>query len=85
VTCTELEQPHENIHTNGAHKNNNNTTPHNLAPSDLHLFVPLKEYLGQKFQTGELKHGILNGLCGQDKTFYAAGTSNLMGQWKKMY
>jgi hypothetical protein len=48
------------------------------------LFKPLKEYVGgQKFQTDELKHGVPNGVCSQDKTVYAAGINNLLGQWKK--
>jgi hypothetical protein len=81
VTYTGLGQLHGNIHTNGTYKNNNNTTPHNLAPSDLNLFESLKACLGgQKFQTCELKHSIVNSLCSQDKTIYAAGTGNLLGQ-----
>jgi hypothetical protein len=40
---------------------------------------------GQKFQTNdEDKGGVLNWLCSWDETFYAAGVSNLPGQWKKM-
>jgi hypothetical protein len=40
---------------------------------------------GQKFQTDdELDHGVLNWLCKQDKTFYAAGISNFPEQWKKI-
>jgi hypothetical protein len=36
---------------------------------------------GQKFQTDdELEISALNGLCSQDKLFYAAGISNLSGQ-----
>jgi hypothetical protein len=52
-----------------------------LASSDFHLFGPLKVHLGeQKFQTDDkLKCGVLNRLCSQDKTFYAAGIINLPG------
>jgi hypothetical protein len=39
---------------------------------------------GQKFQNdGELKCSVLNQLHSQDKPFYAAGISNLLGLWKK--
>jgi hypothetical protein len=57
----------------------------NLVPSDFHLFGPMKVHLGgTNFQNDdELKHGVLNWLCSQDKTFYAAGISNLPGRWKK--
>jgi hypothetical protein len=56
-----------------------------LAHSDFHLYGPMKVHLrGQKFQTDdEFKPGVLNLLFSQDKTFYAAGISNLLGQWKK--
>jgi hypothetical protein len=40
-------------------------------------------HLGQEFQTDEQKHGVLKWLCYQDITFYAAGTRNLPGRWKK--
>jgi hypothetical protein len=53
-----------------------------LTPSDFHLFGLVKLHLGgQKFQTDdELKCSVLNWLCSQDKTLYAAGISNLPGQ-----
>jgi hypothetical protein len=49
-----------------------------LAPSDFHLFEPMKVHLGgQTFQADVgLKHSVLNWLCSQDKTFYAASISN---------
>jgi hypothetical protein len=59
-----------------------NHHPHNpdLASSDFHLFGPMKVYLGgQKFQTDD---ELLNWLCGQDKTLYGVGISNLLGWWK---
>jgi hypothetical protein len=41
-----------------------------LAPGDFHFFGPMKDHLGQKFQTeDELRRGVLNWLCSQDKTF----------------
>jgi hypothetical protein len=53
---------------------------HDLAPSDFHLFGPKKVHLGQKFQTDEeLRCVVLNWLHSQDKTFSAAGISNLPG------
>jgi hypothetical protein len=49
------------------------------------LFGPVKVYLGgQKFKTDDdLKCDIVNWLCSQDKTVYAAGISSLPGRWKK--
>jgi hypothetical protein len=55
---------------------------HDLAPSNIHLFGPKKVHLGQKFQTDELKCGVLNWLHSQDKTFSATGISDLPG-WEK--
>jgi hypothetical protein len=54
---------------------------HDLAPSDFHLFGPMKVHLGgHKFETDDkLRCGALNWLLSQDKTFYAAGISNLPG------
>jgi hypothetical protein len=53
-----------------------------LAPSDCHLFGPMKVHLGgQKFRTGhELELGVLNWLRSQDKTLYAAGISKFPGR-----
>jgi hypothetical protein len=50
-----------------------------LAPSDNHLFVPMKKHLGgQKFKTDyELKCGVLNWLRSQPIFFYAAAISAL--------
>jgi hypothetical protein len=49
------------------------------------LFGPLKVRLGgQIFQTDdELKCGVLNWLCSEDKAFNAAGISNFPGWWKE--
>jgi hypothetical protein len=64
-----------------------NYPPHSpdLAPSDFHLFGPMKVHpVGQKCQTDdELKHGVLNWLRSWYETFYAAGISNLPGQWEE--
>jgi histone-lysine N-methyltransferase SETMAR len=56
-----------------------------LAPSDFHLFRPMKVDLGgQKFRTDdELKHGVLNWLHSHAKTFHATGVTNFPRQWKK--
>jgi hypothetical protein len=56
-----------------------------LAPGDFYLFGPMEGNLrGQKFQRNdELRCSALNWLHFWDKTFYAAGISNLPGQWKK--
>jgi hypothetical protein len=60
--------------------------PHSpdLAPSDFHLFGPMKVHLGGYiFQNDdESTSSILNWLCIQNKSFCAAGTRNLPG-WGK--
>jgi hypothetical protein len=60
-----------------------NHTPYNpdLPPSDFHLFGSMKVHPGrQKFRTDdELKCSVMNWLCSQDTTCYAAGISNLPG------
>jgi hypothetical protein len=45
------------------------------------MYEPMKEHLrGQKCQTDkESKRGVLNCISSRDKTFYAAGLSNLPG------
>jgi hypothetical protein len=55
-----------------------------LAPRDLQFFGPMKVHLGeQKFQTDELKLGILNWPWSQDETLSATDNRNLLGWWKK--
>jgi hypothetical protein len=55
------------------------------APSDFHLFGPMNVHLGgQTFKTDDLKHDVLNWLWSQHKAFYAAGISNVLGQWKNV-
>jgi len=56
-----------------------------LAPSDFHLFDPLKEKLrGKKFNgNNNVKENVLNWLRHQDKNFFAAGKSKLIKRWDK--
>jgi hypothetical protein len=52
-----------------------------LASSDFHLFGLMKVHLKrQKFQNDELKSSLQSWLHSQDKTFCAAGISNLLGK-----
>jgi hypothetical protein len=52
-------------------------------PSGFRLFASIRMHLGQKFQTDDkIKRAVLNWLSSQDRTFYAAGISNLSG-WVK--
>jgi hypothetical protein len=53
-----------------------------LAPNNFHVFEPIKvDPEGQKFQTyDELKCGVLNRLCSQDRFFHSTGSSNLPEQ-----
>jgi hypothetical protein len=58
-----------------------NHFPYSLdsAPSDYHLFGPMKDHLGgQKFKTDdELKHSVLNWLCSEPTSLHAASISTL--------
>ena len=56
-----------------------------LAPSDFHLFGPLKESLvGIKFENNEdVQQYVLKFLRAADKDFYAAGFSRLVERWKR--
>lgn len=56
-----------------------------LAPSDFHLFGPLKEHLGgQKFDTDdEVCQVVLQWLKDQPKEFYAAGMQKIVARWEK--
>ena len=55
-----------------------------LAPSDFHLFGPLKESLGGiKFENNEaVQRHVLQFLRAADKDFYAAGFSRLVERWQ---
>jgi len=56
-----------------------------LAPSDFHLFGPLKEFLGGiKFENDEdVQQHVIQFLSAADKEFYAAGFSQLVERWKR--
>jgi [histone H3]-lysine36 N-dimethyltransferase SETMAR len=56
-----------------------------LAPSDFHLFGPLKKHLaGSHFSTDEqVMKEVRHWLNEQDKTFYEKGIQNLVGRWDK--
>lgn len=56
-----------------------------LAPSDFHLFGPLKEALrGKKFGNNEdVKNFVGKWLKQQDKDFFAAGIKKLVNRWDK--
>lgn len=56
-----------------------------LAPSDYHLFGPLKEALrGKKFSNNEeVKEFVGNWLKQQDKDFFASGIKKLVHRWDK--
>ena len=56
-----------------------------LAPSDFHLFGPLKESMkGIHFQTDEeVKAAVSNWLRTQSMEFYAKGIDNLISRWNE--
>jgi histone-lysine N-methyltransferase SETMAR len=56
-----------------------------LAPSDFHLFGPLKEALeGRRFRCDEdVKNAVHQWLRAQPKTFYYDGIKQLVGRWEK--
>ena len=56
-----------------------------LAPSDCHLFGPLKEALrGRRFTSDqELKEAVHAWLAAQPKTFYSEGIKKFVQRWKK--
>jgi len=56
-----------------------------LAPSDYHLFGPLKEALRGRWFTSdeELKEALLAWLAAQPKTSFSEGIKNLVQWWKK--
>jgi hypothetical protein len=56
-----------------------------LAPSDFHLFGPLKNHLGGKrfADEEEVETGVRKWLRQQSKYFYAAGFDALLKRWDK--
>ena len=56
-----------------------------LAPSDFHLFRPLKNALrGRRFSCDDdVKAAVHQWLCTQPKTFFADGIKKLAGHWEK--
>jgi transposase len=67
-----------------------NVLPHppyspDLAPSDYHLFGPLKEYLGRKrfCNNEEVIHDVRKWLHRQPKDFFLSGIRKLPDRWRK--
>ena len=56
-----------------------------LAPSNYHLFVPLKDALrGRKFSSDEsVQKAVHQWLCDQPKTFFSDGIYKLVDRWNK--
>ena len=56
-----------------------------LAPSDYHLFGPLKQHLrGKHFRNDdEVKEAASEWLCSQPSEFYAEGIDKLIDRWDK--
>jgi hypothetical protein len=55
-----------------------------FAPSDFHLFGPLKEAPGGRFRCDEdVKNAVHQWLRVQPKTFYYDGIKLLVGSWEK--
>ena len=56
-----------------------------LAPSDYHLFAPLKDALrGRKFSSDEsVQKAVHQWLCDQPKTFFSDGIYKLVDRWNK--
>ncbi|GBL66719.1 hypothetical protein AVEN_138150-1 [Araneus ventricosus] len=56
-----------------------------LAPSDFHLFGPLKRHIGGKHfaDDEDIQHELLLWMRQQPKEFYAAGTGALIKRWDK--
>ena len=54
-----------------------------LAPSDFHLFGPLKNALqGRRFSCDDVKAAVHEWLRTQHKTFFADGIKKLVGRWE---
>jgi len=67
-----------------------NVLPHppyspDLAPSDYHLFSPLKEHLGGKrfCKSEEVIHDVQEWLHWQPKDFFLSGICKLLDRWRK--
>jgi histone-lysine N-methyltransferase SETMAR len=57
-----------------------------LAPSDFHLFGPLKKALrGRRFSCDDVKAAVHQWLRAQPKTFFPDGIKKLVGRWEKMH
>jgi hypothetical protein len=58
-----------------------------LAPSDFHLFGPLKQHLGgRRFATdGEVQEAIMSWLQALDTDFFYAGIDVLVYQWDECF
>jgi hypothetical protein len=56
-----------------------------LAPSDFHLFGPIKEHLqGQKFaDDNEVKEAVQSWLKAMPKSFFLEGIRKLVDRWTK--
>jgi len=56
-----------------------------LAPSDYHLFGPLKDALtGRRFTSDEgVKEAVHEWLAAQAKTFFSEGIQKLLERWNK--
>ncbi|GBM02874.1 hypothetical protein AVEN_52048-1 [Araneus ventricosus] len=56
-----------------------------LAPSDFHLFGPLKQHLGDKHfaDDDDVQHEVLLWMRQQPEEFYAAGVGALIKRWDK--
>ena len=65
------------------------TLPHppyspDIAPSDFHLFGPLKEFLSQYFSTDDkVKQAVLGWFSCTDESFYAKAFQALVKCWDK--
>ena len=60
--------------------------PHSpdLAPSDLHLFGPMKEHLqGQKFADDEVMEAVQIWLKATSKSFFLEGIHKVVDRWTK--
>ena len=55
-----------------------------MAPSDFHLFEPLKEHLqGQKFADDELMEAVQNLLMTTPKSFFLEANRKIADRWAK--
>ena len=55
-----------------------------LAPSDFHLFGPMKEHLqGQKFADDEVMEAVQSWLKATPKSFFLEGIRKLVDRWTK--